>query len=473
MSVKRKLKTLSLSEKLRVLEAVKTIIRKKVESGQSLSCKRRRISEFPGLEECLLKWFKQCRHENISISGPLLQEKAEIYSTSLGFSDFRASNGWLEKFKRRHDLVFKKVCGESASVNVATCNKWTNDRLKDLLRDFEPENVFNADETALFYKCLPDKTLTFRDDKCHGGKHSKERLTILLAANMTGTEKLSPSVIGKSKKPRCFSKCKSLPLKYEANTKAWMTSAIFRDWLIGIDKKMSKEKRKILLFIDNCTAHNDIPQMTSVRVEFLPPNTTSKLQPMDQGIIKNFKSLYRKEVVRNMLQDLEEKRDSRIDVLQAMRMADKAWRNVTATTIKNCFAHCGFSSSIIEEEVEDISLQPPEEWDTVVPEICFEDFITCDDGVMTAGILSDEEILNSVSKSNERDEYEIEDPSNITCTQLVSIKEARIALNTLRNFIEQTSISEEKEFSALCILDNAIDKEQPYLKQKKITDFFQ
>lgn len=246
MSVKRKLKTLSLAEKLQVLEAVKicqkktdvakqfdiplstlsTIIKnekdilKKVESGQSLSCKRQRISEFPGLEECLLKWFKQCRDENISISGPLLQEKAEIYSKSLGFSDFKASNGWLEKFKRRHDLVFKKVCGESASVNIETCHSWINERLKGLLSVYEPENVFNADETALFYKCLPDKTLAFRDEKCHGGKQSKERLTILLAANMSGTEKLSPFVIGKSKKPRCFSKCSSLPLRYEANTKA-------------------------------------------------------------------------------------------------------------------------------------------------------------------------------------------------------------------------------------------------------------
>lgn len=150
-----------------------------------------------------------------------------------------------------------------------------------------------------------------------------------------------------------------------------------------------------------------------------------------------------------------------------MRMTNKAWQKETATTIKNCFAHCGFSSSIIEEEVKDISLQPPEEWDTVAPEICLEDFITCDGRVMTAGILSDEEILDSVSESNERDGYETEDPNNITCTQLVSIREARIAFNTLRNFIEQTSKSEEKEFSALCILDNARDKEQPHLKQKK------
>lgn len=57
---------------------------------------------------------------------------------------------------------------------------------------------------GLFYKCLPNNTLAFKNESCHGGKNSKERITVLLAANATGTEKLKPLVIGKSQKPRCF-----------------------------------------------------------------------------------------------------------------------------------------------------------------------------------------------------------------------------------------------------------------------------
>ncbi|XP_045504961.1 uncharacterized protein LOC123701502 [Colias croceus] len=143
-AVKRKLKTLSLAEKLEVLEAVKRCQKKKdvaeqfglpmstlstiiknesniirnIQNGQSLSCKRRRIAEYPGLEECLFKWYEECRSQNISVSGPQLQEKAQIFSKTLGIVNFRASNGWLEKFKKRKDLVFKKVCGESANVNI-------------------------------------------------------------------------------------------------------------------------------------------------------------------------------------------------------------------------------------------------------------------------------------------------------------------------------------------------------------------
>lgn len=67
-----------------------------------------------------------------------------------------------------------------------------------------------------------------------------------------------------------------------------MTSNLFEDWLININNQMRHQKRKILLFIDNCPAHGIIPNLDSVKVQFLPPNTISKLRPLDQGIIHNF-----------------------------------------------------------------------------------------------------------------------------------------------------------------------------------------
>lgn len=102
-----------------------------------------------------------------------------------GISDFTASDGWLSNFKKRHNLVFKKICGESASVDEGMCNDWQI-KLQDLLCEYDPKNVFNADETGLFFKCLPDRTLTFKNEKCHGGKLSKERVTLLFAVNMDG-----------------------------------------------------------------------------------------------------------------------------------------------------------------------------------------------------------------------------------------------------------------------------------------------
>jgi hypothetical protein len=100
-------------------------------------------------------------------------------------------------------------------------------------------------------------------------------------------EKLKPLVIGKSKKPRCFGGLKSLPVIYEHNTKSWMTSSIFEDWLHQIDQEFHSEKRKIILFVDNCLAHPSltVKELRAVKVAFLPPNTTTTLQPLYQGII--------------------------------------------------------------------------------------------------------------------------------------------------------------------------------------------
>jgi hypothetical protein len=79
----------------------------------------------------------------------------------------------------------------------------------------------------LFFKCLPEKTFIFKGQSCSGGKHSKERATLLLGPNMSATEKLRLLLIDKSKKPRCFKQVKSLPFDYYANKKSWMTSDIF------------------------------------------------------------------------------------------------------------------------------------------------------------------------------------------------------------------------------------------------------
>lgn len=69
---------------------------------------------------------------------------------------------------------------------------------------YTPDNIFNADETGIFYKMTPDKTLKFKGEKCVGGKLSKERITAFVAANMSGTEKRKIMVIGKPKKPAMF-----------------------------------------------------------------------------------------------------------------------------------------------------------------------------------------------------------------------------------------------------------------------------
>lgn len=77
------------------------------------------------------------------------------------------------------------------------------------------DQLYNADETGLFYKLLPDKTYVAACEKtAPGTKLKKERITALLCANADGSNKITPLVIGKAKKSRCF-KGFNNPLDYD------------------------------------------------------------------------------------------------------------------------------------------------------------------------------------------------------------------------------------------------------------------
>ena len=114
---------------------------------------------------------------------------------------------------------------------------------------------------------------------------------------MSGTEKLTPIVIGKSTIPACLRGINKMNLGvyYRKNKKARMTEIIWKEWLLKIDKKFKRKNRKILLFVDNFSGHHTevSKTLTNVQLMFFPANCTSKLQPLDQGIIAVYKHAYR------------------------------------------------------------------------------------------------------------------------------------------------------------------------------------
>jgi len=154
-------------------------------------CKKRKTgkeSTFAELETVLFTWYQQTWASNIPIDGTTLREKVKIIATQLNTDNFSASNGWVSTFKDWHSLVFKKLAGESAEVSVESTDAWLESR-PSLLGGYEPRDVYNADETGLFFNVLPDRTLGYKGESCHGRKHSKDRLTVLLCINSDGSDK--------------------------------------------------------------------------------------------------------------------------------------------------------------------------------------------------------------------------------------------------------------------------------------------
>nr|XP_050030132.1 tigger transposable element-derived protein 6-like [Dermacentor andersoni] len=248
-----------------------------------------RCATYGDVEAALYKWFVDARSKNIPHSGPIILAKAKDLGFTLGHEDFQQGNGWLQSFKDRHNITSKNIVGEAASVDQGSLQQWMAKHRGRILA-YSDKDIYNADETGLYFQLLPSNTLAAKADKCVGRKDGKNCVTVQICVNMDGSDKRDLLFIGKAKQPRGFAKVLSMPVTYVNNKKAWMTRDIFGKWLADFDKEMVRKKRNVLMLLDNCSAHHVNAHLSAVEVLFLPPNTTAKLQPMDRGLLPTLRS---------------------------------------------------------------------------------------------------------------------------------------------------------------------------------------
>jgi DDE superfamily endonuclease/Tc5 transposase DNA-binding domain len=290
----------------------------KIRRGQGVR-ERRRDAEQPLLEEALFEWHQRLQNSRIPITGDLIRAAAtQLWNripTLAELPEPKWSIGWLEGFKSRNGIRKRKQHGEAASVNM----EGAEDRmieLRAIVAPYPSKDVYNMDETGLFWKATPDTTLATESQS--GTKKQKARISLANCSNADGSDKIPLWIIGVSKRPRCFARARinisSLNAHWRYNKKAWMTTVIMLEWLTWFDKRM--QNRKVLLLIDGFSAHQaavrtvlENRSLKNTRVEFLPPNCTSVYQPLDQGIIANFKALYRRYWLQFMVEHSLENRD--------------------------------------------------------------------------------------------------------------------------------------------------------------------
>ena len=176
-------------------------VREKIERHVSASdnpsfAKKRCIvkeANFEKLDKAVYNWFIQQRSKGAPVSGPLLQEKAlqmfKIPYPDKGADSFKTSSGWLHKFSCRHGVRGISLPGESQSADASAVFTFRS----KLLRKVEEEGytlnqVFNADETGLWWQLFPSRTLIHCGEReAKNFKKSKERVTLLACSNAAGT----------------------------------------------------------------------------------------------------------------------------------------------------------------------------------------------------------------------------------------------------------------------------------------------
>jgi hypothetical protein len=127
---------------------------------------------------------------------------------------------------------------------------------------------------------------------------------------------------------------------------------------------MQIENRKALIFLDNAPCHPKM-EFSNVKLVFLPPNTTAGTQPLDSGIIRNFKVKYCNMLLKFLLphEDVTVLADAikKVNVGDAVDWVSQSWDQVVASTIKNCFRKTSLNEDATEPEQDDRLAQNQQE----------------------------------------------------------------------------------------------------------------
>jgi hypothetical protein len=211
-----------------------------------------------------------------------------------------------------------------------------------------PQQVFNVDETGLFWKMMPRRTyITKNENALPGHKIQNDRLTLLLGANASGDFKFKPMLVYHSENPRVIRG--ELGVNWKSNHKAWVTRQLFYErasevFSLSVEKYLTKKKMEVkaLLLLDNAPGHDPklasslIAKFPFIKVKFLPSNT-SLIEPMNQQVTANFKTLYTKKVFHKCFETtscderltLKEFWKTQFGILEAVRIIVLAWLEVS------------------------------------------------------------------------------------------------------------------------------------------------
>lgn len=447
------------------------------------NAKRHKPVTVPELELALKEFILTYQNKAI-LSEAILIEKAKQLAVGLDpDGTLKFSSGWLQKFKERNGIRQQRLHGEASSVDLVAMTD-ALPLLKSKCGNYPLERIYNMDETGLFYRLEPDRSLATQ--RLSGRKKDKERLSVALCTNADGSHKLNPLIIGKFAKPRCFThvNLSNLPMTYRNNSKAWMLTTLFQDWLQEFDKEIARKygNQRVLLLLDNCPSHKtDGIVLSNTDVHFLPPNTTSKIQPMDAGIIMSFKRHYRNLHIRWILTRVEEGndiKDLKMDVLQAIQFIIRSWDELTPETIRNCWNHTKILP-IITTDSDATNTPTLGELSQMLTSLnlpdtmSIEEFLSNPEEEEVYVVPDDEELVElyrrqsdlPINSSSEEADDSIE-------PRIISVNEASKGLEIVYNFLQQQNDAEQL-FKHIKALDKYINlRKTTTMRQTTMDQFF-
>ena len=202
-----------------------------------------------------------------------------------------------------------------------------------------------------------------------------------------------------------------MSVDWHASKNVWMTGEIHHQIMSKLNNEIRLSNHHILYVYDNASSHQ-VHEYSHIKFLMLPPNATSIMQSLDQGIILSAKRRYKKKLAERYLTCIENHKDANsllkaLDIVQATNMIAASWRETSSTIIQNCFRKAGFKYHAVDPapETEDPLPTPaPDVWNRVqrwLGDVQFDEFAASEPEAGTAQPMSDQDIVNIVFTEND------------------------------------------------------------------------
>ncbi|XP_068789624.1 tigger transposable element-derived protein 5 [Struthio camelus] len=287
--------------------------------------KKMRLANEEEIDRAVYAWFLALRQHGVPLSGPLIQAQAEAFARQIYGPEctFKASHGWFWRWQKRHGISSQRIYGEGGlaaepeRVPAAACPEPPPPDAGG----YGDEQIYNANVTGLYWKLLPGQPARRRRPT------RRERVTVLLAANLTGSHKLKPLVVGGLRDPpslRHHNQDK-FPACYRYSPEARLGLTLLRAWFFEdfvpavkryLRRSCLQQKAVLLLSCPpppppSGAGPDETPQLQtpdgSIRALFLSKGPAGSgavggggriPAPLEQGVVSAFKQLYKRELLR-------------------------------------------------------------------------------------------------------------------------------------------------------------------------------
>lgn len=311
----------------------------------------------------LQEWISQSIWNGIPITSPIIQDTAQAVWHRIP-AEQREGNGsftykWISNFLSKMDVNVSILDEETPK----TPKVWTfeeRSHLKEYFSKINPKNLFTLDETFLAYN-LP---LDYAQYETSSIQRRIEVATVMLCANLDGSEKIKPLVVGKYKSYRSFRNyfpnepndpvsqsllgekmATKFDISYHSNRKSWLTSNLFHNWLARWDKRLVADNRKIWIVLDDSCSHRII-NLHLQNITLIYTSANSRFLPFNWGVLDEFKTRYRiqqYDVLINIQKKIERNTNkpffisfeqSQLTMSNAFKFIKKAWDDIPVDTIR-------------------------------------------------------------------------------------------------------------------------------------------